>query len=512
MLRDWTNALASDMARTNRPIVAQTFATLGHNPNVNRPRLIPAGSHLVMHLAREAVVRWTVVTTLLALSIYHLALTASTVLAFSLRYPFMDQFRSNLRYLTIPFPQSVLALENGHRPVLPGVVRFVELNWFMGTQLLQALTSWFAAAAVMAMLLLAVRRDLRDNYMLAAAAVCAICTMLLWNANARMFIHAYEAMHLFYVTFFVVVAVHSAIRASNTGALKWWIGSIFACIGATFSFGMGISAFAAAAAVALLRRSGQRPLLLVVLSAVATFLIYYIVLPGADGLRGVMAGLSLQAVIFFTIARVGAVFAEILHFFVPSLAIQAAVGALAGAAGVAFVSVVSFQQWRRRTAFTDTELNGLGLFVFGLVANMLIAIARREYFFEYAGQLFADRYLFWSSITWLGLYIYLLPRLVHANRIKQFAAATTVILFSLAALPSAHSDSDWSAHVYRMSTMAGIAMTLGIRNDAQVSEISDSDPATTYRVVDEMRNRNLGMFADESNMHVGDKIELEGHS
>jgi hypothetical protein len=133
-LRDWTNALASAKWRgpTGRS-ARKTFASLGYNPNVNRPRLIPAASHLVMHLAREAVVRWTVVTTLLTLSIYHLALTASTVLAFSLRYPLMDQFRPNLRYLTIPFPQSGLLLENGHRPVLPGVVRFVALNWFRGT-------------------------------------------------------------------------------------------------------------------------------------------------------------------------------------------------------------------------------------------------------------------------------------------------------------------------------------------------------------------------------------------
>jgi hypothetical protein len=461
-----------------------------------------------MHLAREAVARWAIVTTLIALSFYHLALTASTVLAFSLRYPFMDQFRSNLRYLTIPFPQNVLLLENGHRPVLPGLVRLVELNWLSGTQLLQALTSWFAAAAVMAMLLLAVRRDVRGNSMLAASGVCAICTMLLWNANARMFIHAYEAMHLFYVTFFVVVAIHSAARASDTSALGWWIGSIVACVAATFSFGMGISSFAAVALVAILRRCGRFPLLLIVLSAFATFLIYYIVLPGAEGVRGVTSGLSFQAVTFFALARVGAVFAELVRSFVASLSLQAVVGALAGAASVAFISVLLIQQWNRRIPFVDSELYGLGLVAFGLVANMLIAIARQAYFFEYAGQLFADRYLFWSSVSWLGLYIYLLPRLVNANRIKQFAAAVIVILFSLAAVPSAHRDSQWAAAVYRVSTTTGIAMKLGIRNDVQVSEISDSDSATTYRVVDEMRNRNLGMFADKSNMRVGDNIEV----
>jgi hypothetical protein len=463
-----------------------------------------------MVLARETMVRWGLVTALIALSIYHVALTASTVLAFSLRYPFMDQFRLNLRYLTVPFPQNVLLLENGHRPVLPGLVRLVELNWLRGTQLLQALTSWLAAAVVLAMLLLAVKRDVRGNSMLGAAGVCAICTMLLWNANARMFIHAYETMHVFYVTFFLVVAIHLAVRASDTGAWKWWIGAVVACIAATFSFGMGVGSFAAVAMVAVLCRCGRLPLLFIALSALATFLIYYVVLPGAEGVRAVASRLSLQAVTYFAIARVGAVFAELLRSDVPSLPLQAAVAALAGATSVAVICVLTFRQWNNRMPFVASELYGLGLVVFGLVTNILIAITRTGYFFEHAGELFADRYLFWSSLSWLGLCIYLLPRLVHADRTKQFAAGVIVFLFSLAAVPSAQLDNQWAAEVYRLSTMAGLAMKLGIRSDAQLSEISDGDSATTYRALDEMRNRHLGMLADVSSMRVGDKVDVEG--
>ncbi len=463
-----------------------------------------------MHPAREPLARWTLVTTLVALAIYHLALTASTVLAFSLRYPFMDQFRLNFRYLTVPFPQNVLLLENGHRPVLPGLVRFVELNWLGGTQLLQALTSWFAAAVVIAMLLLAVNRDLRENFLLRATGVCVICTLLFWNANARMFIHAYEAMHVFYVTCFVIVAIYFTVRASDTGAWKWWVGSIFACIAATFSFGMGLGSFAAVLTVAILRRCRRFAVLLIVLSAFATFVIYYIVLPGAEGVRGMTSDVSVRPVVFFVVARVGAVFAELLRLFVPSLALRAAVGALAGATGIAFVAVLAIQQWKRRTPFAVSELYGLGLFVFGVVTNALIAIARTEYFFEYPVELFADRYLFWSAVTWLGLSIYLLHRFVHANRTKQFAAAAVVVLFSLGAVAPACWDNQWSADVYRMSTMAGTAMQLGIRNDAQVGQIADRDAAMTFRTVDEMRNRNLGMFADLSKIGVGDKVEVGG--
>ena len=83
-----------------------------------------------------------------------------------------------------------------------------------------------------------------------------------------------------------------------------------------------------------------------------------------------------------------------------------------------------------------------------------------------------------------------------------------VILFSSAAAAPACWDNQWSADVYRVSTMAGIAMQLGIRNDAQVSEVADPDAATTFRTVDEMRKRNLGMFADLSKIRVGDNVEV----
>ena len=127
-----------------------------------------------------------------------------------------------------------------------------------------------------------------------------------------MFIHAYEAMHVFYVTFFVIVAIWFALRASDTGAWKWWAGSIFACVAAQFPFGMGLGSFAAVLTVAILRRCRRFPVLLIVLSALATFVVYYIVLPGADGVRQMTSGLSVQPVIFFVVARVGAVFAELL--------------------------------------------------------------------------------------------------------------------------------------------------------------------------------------------------------
>ena len=230
--------------------------------------------------------RRATVAVLLGLALYHLLLTLFTVSSFGLRYPFMDQFRLNLRYLTTPFPQNVLALENGHRPVLPGIVRVIELNWLGGTQLLQKLTASLAAIGVAAILWAGIKRDMRKDSVLIAAAVCALFTLLTWNANARMFIHAYEAMHVFYVTLFLVVAIHFVIRDPFERGLKPIAFSIAACVGETFSFGPGIASFTAIMAIGILQRREPKVLALIAVAAFTTLLLYYFALPGAEGVRG----------------------------------------------------------------------------------------------------------------------------------------------------------------------------------------------------------------------------------
>ncbi len=94
-------------------------------------------------------------------------------------------------------------------------MRYIELNWFGGTQLLQKLTAAVAAIGVAAILWAGIKRDIWKSSVLIAASVCTFFTLLAWNANARMFIHAYEAMHVFYVTLLLVIAIHFIVRAAG---------------------------------------------------------------------------------------------------------------------------------------------------------------------------------------------------------------------------------------------------------------------------------------------------------
>jgi len=291
-----------------------------------------------------------VAVTLLVLAAYHVLLTISTVSAYTLRYPFMDQFRFNLRYLTMPFPQSVLQLENGHRPILPGLIRVVELTRLGGTQTLQTVTSWLAAALAAAMLLREAHRGLQGNWLLQAAAVCVIGTLLAWNANVRMFIHPFEAVHVFYILFFVVAAARLALRACAASEPLPWIVSMASCVAATFTFAPGIASFAAPMSVAILRRQRFGTIAFIGATAIATLYVYYVVLPGAGGLRGNVSASS--AAVFFAVARLGAIYAEVVRLSVSELSILVWIAWSTGALAIALTATTVVSRWMRRRTFS----------------------------------------------------------------------------------------------------------------------------------------------------------------
>ena len=59
------------------------------------------------------------------------------IINFGFRQPMFDQFKMYPNYLMLPFPDSVLQLENGHRPILPNLVQVAEAQWFSANQNLQ---------------------------------------------------------------------------------------------------------------------------------------------------------------------------------------------------------------------------------------------------------------------------------------------------------------------------------------------------------------------------------------
>lgn len=447
---------------------------------------------------------WLAAAGLIALGAYHVLLTAWTVAFYGLDHPFQDQHRLNYRYLTEPFLQAVLGLENGHRPVFPGIVRWIELAWLGGTQALQVATSWLAAAFAVSLLAGQAWRDLGSRRALAAAAVCAVSTLLLWTANARMFIHAYEAQHLWYVLAGLVAAVAIAIGAGSRA--ERWAAAIAACVFATFSFGPGIATFAALFVVALLRGAGVRVLSAITVSAIACFAAYLWLLPGGEGVRAQSSGLQVAAAALFAPARVGAFFAEFVRLLVPADDARLVVAWVAGAAGIAGVATSVLRRARRGEAFTGTDLHAVALVVFSLAANGLIAVNRAAYFQEHGGQLFADRYLFWSCAGWAGIALYGMGRLRFATAGLRAAGIGAVAVVSLLAIKTGHWWNHWSAEVYHLVERGAIVTQLDLRIASRLGELTDGPVENAWRCADAMRRRGVGAFARLPSPPVGWKI------
>jgi hypothetical protein len=442
---------------------------------------------------------------LLALGACHLLLTSSTVAFFGVDHPLQDQFRLNFRYLTEPFLQAVLALENGHRPVFPGLVRWIELALLGGTQGLQRATSWGAAAFCLAVLVRQAWRDLGGQRALAAAATCALATLLAWNANARMFIHAYEAQHVWYVLAGLVAAVTIASRDGRSPGA--WMAAILACAFSTFSFGPGIATFAALFVVAVLSRAGMRACTAIVVAAAAAFIAYTWLLPGSEGVRQQSTHVPIASAALFALARVGAVFAEIVRPWLPDDGVRLPIAWAAGALGCAGVAASVISRWRNGDRFSRTELHGIGLFAFGVTANVLVAVNRSTYFMDHTTQLFAERYLFWSCAAWAGIALYALSRSVGMAGWGKRAAMACVVLVSVIAMRSATGWYGWSAQVYRLVELGAIVNRLDLRLDSELRDITDGPVENAWRCARVMRESRTGQFATLDGHALGSRLE-----
>ena len=438
---------------------------------------------------------------------YHVLLTASTVLSSSLHYPFMDQFRITLRYLTTPFPDNILALENGHRPILPGLIRVLELNAFAGWPVLQTTTAWCSAVAAGALLLWRIHRDLGLASVEGMAAACTVISLLYWNANARMLIHAFEAVHILYIAFFVVLALLLAVSRAAARDKSPWIVAVFLCAAATFTFGPGIASFCAIGALAVLRRR-LGIAVAIGMAAVLALVAYGVLLPGSEGVRSDVAGASPKATLTFAVARVGAITAEIARVMQIDLQGQMWVSLVAGALLLMLVCVSLLRRWRRLDSLSPIELVGIGLFVFGCSANALIAVSRTKYFVEYPIQIFADRYLFWSGVTWAGAVIYGVSSLQRAGPVARILSACGVAVLGIAMVPPAIEANIWASIVYGMSELQGVSSKLGLRTDEQLAKLTDDDLAMTYRSLDEMRRRHLNVFANATVLKIGHSVPI----
>nr|WP_230595283.1 hypothetical protein [Xanthomonas vasicola] len=134
---------------------------------------------------------------------FYLAIGVLAMIMLSPKVLYADPWRFAKNLLSRPWPRNVLAVDNGHREVLPNLLRLAELRWFGGNQWLQICVGVALALLTVWMLLRLVRNERLGAMAYAAAGL--VCTIsIFWLGNERALVHANESVHVYLITTFLV--------------------------------------------------------------------------------------------------------------------------------------------------------------------------------------------------------------------------------------------------------------------------------------------------------------------
>lgn len=461
---------------------------------------------------------------MLLIAAYFLLTALCAIANFAWRQPMFDQFRLYGTYLSLPFPDNALQLENGHRPVLPAFVRIAEIAWFDANQRMQILFGTVCALATVALIAASGWRERHFPRPVRAAFVFVAVAGIFWLANARMLMHGNELVHTYLLTTCVTIAALCVWRSARARLAWLWIAAAtLACIAATFCFGPGISSFVAVFLLMLVLRLPHR-LLLVPAAGMATCLVLYLfVLPGDDAVRDMIEFRPLDSAIVSARWLASPWVNGWLGMTDPPLHAWVAESAARSWSGrllrdtAAVMAAISGSDWRtglpaaigmtgtaaflwtlggfllqRRTP-SCIEILACMLGLFALATAAIIGLGRLGYLDENPNQIFADRYLVWPSIFWLSLGLLALAR---AGVSRWWPVAIFCLVVIAAGLLVTHRFySGWAAAVYRGAQSLAAAARSEIVDPARLPNPADASAETVVRTLQLLRERRLAMFA-----------------
>jgi len=464
---------------------------------------------------------------------FYLLTTLCAIANFAWRQPMFDQWLQYKVLLTVPFPRNAFQLANGHRPVVPNLIRLAEIHWFDANQLLQIFLGTSFAFLTATITAVTVGRDRELPVLARAAGVLLAMLGVFWLSNARMLLHGNESLHAYLVTLMVVCAGLCTWQARHRNSLRWIGIACVACVVATFSFGPGIASFVAVIVLMLLLRTPARWLLMPAGVLVACLILYVFVLPGDQGVRG-MLGLNPLTSAKFAVqwlsspwvnGWLGLADPPLQEWLPPNVRLHAPGPLLlASANGLTRATGVSWQSLSivfgvagviaclariaalalRRTALSQIQALAVTLCAFAMATAAVIGVGRLNYLLINPGQVYADRYLLWPCIFWTGLALLLL---VDAGRRKNFPVIASGLLFVLALpllmLPTQRAGAGWGATVYRQAQQAGASARSGVFDAKTFPDDPSANHAEVLEALALLKQGRLAMFAEPGWRLVG---------
>ena len=443
-----------------------------------------------------------------ALAVVAVGLAAMAWLAPRVLYA--DPWRFTQKLLEQPWPRNVLASDNGHREILPNLVRYAELTWMHGSQSLQIAAGMLLAAVSLWGLVRIVRRDALLPEVRAAAVLVAALS-LFWLGSQRVLTHANESVHAYLITALLVGGVALLLRGDRRGAVL----AALCGVAATFSFGSGVAVFVGFAAVLGVRRAPASHWLPLGVAAVL-----------AVGLHLGLGNTGMQSeLVLAPLRQFDLVLRWLASPFIyaawplldPSVAqqvplapLRAAAGGIAtayqsvfgpvmgarwpllliGAAGVVTLLAMSWRSWQRGRAAGAVETVALAMAWFGLAVGVLIALGRMAYFADYPAQLSAPRYVLWSWLFWSGLVLW---GVVRSGLSRPRRAAMGALLLAAVLLPSTAWMGMLGLGMQRVANATATAAAAGVIDPAQVP--GENVPAELQAALPAVRAQRVSMFA-----------------
>lgn len=469
---------------------------------------------------------------LLALTGVALVWGVYAVSVYGWRDLYADQWRLYRQFLALPFPDNVLFLENGHRPVIPNLLRVAEIAWLRGNQWLQWAVGLAFAVGTVLLGWWVVLRDRAISSLSQAVCVVTLTLAVFWLANSRMLMHPNESVHTYLIT--MLVAAAGAVGARLTNGARSVGPEIVAasagCFVATFSFGPGVALFVALGLSLVIGRARWVNVAFLLAALVVTLAAYF-ALPGGAGVSSVLqvrpidnariAAQWLSSPIMYLLlpfldgGQSGALPFELLRRAAAwSSSIYTAIfgdvwksvgpQAVVGAVGITALFLQSVSCWRRR-ATTPTRFAGFVFSWFGLGVAGVVSLSRLGYFDVHPGQVYANRYLPWPCLFWAGLVMIALghPRVEAAGARENTRpwVVAAVTFFALAALASNPGWMQWSRFTQTLIRHQASAVLTDVYSPSLYQ--GETMPEEVKTGLPRVREARIAMFAHPAAGRLG---------
>ncbi|MCR9245256.1 MAG: hypothetical protein NXI31_09505 [bacterium] len=444
-------------------------------------------------------------------------------LAASPRVPYADPYRFLATYIELPFPENVLAPDNGHREVLTNLVRAAELYWLDANQWLQI--GLGVALAIVAFGL--GRRALhcepqhsesRRPPANTSAALLLLAIGMFWLGNARKLAHGNEIVPLF----LILASVFGGLLALGGKTLRGTIVAAALGILATVTFGSGAASFAAFFVVLLLQRAqGRQWAAMGIGAGLAATALFGAGEEGSAAIRlapleqfgNLMRVLGAPFVWVFSplldadhaarlpapLSAIAGVVAEPAErAFGPRLAARWPAMAFGVFGFVALVSrTVRLTLAKERP--THDQTCAIGLAWFGAGVAMLVVAARLGYFRSHPDQLTTTRYLPWTMMFWTGIALTFVLR----TRCSARAASGFAVAIALTFAPSQIWAGRGAFKQQRTADITALGAAVGVLDrDFPLVETEAED---LLRAVPLLRERSAAMFAWDETRQLGQR-------